>query len=339
MPEDLSYLTIQTKPFLGPDRLSYHRIRDALDHVRVLRHRVRTQKTLINLRGRGHLSVTPPLLKGLSDVAGGYHTDRKWVSEPLPLVWVPNGTWTVRQAAALRAQGKIEHLIIGPNTPTITEEMQFYGISGTVDSIVVPSEWVGLMLAREIKSESRIFVWPVGTDTQFWRPSRLSRPNKRHILLYIKDASCSLTSSIEPFLNKRGLEVLRVEYGKYSRTRYRQLLDNCAMMIYLGASESQGLALQEAWSMNVPTLVYQPNKVNISFLNRSTRTLVPGDFSAAPYLSQSTGDFWTSIDQLDHLLKIWDRKEVHARSWVLENLSLEKAARRFVNETLPEICG
>ena len=68
----------------------------------------------------------------------------------------------------------------------------------------------------------------------------------------------------------------------------RSLLNESYLSIVVGPPETKGLALAETWSMDVPTLVFRlKNEVG------SAR---------APYLTNSTGAFWSSLDELEYLI-------------------------------------
>jgi hypothetical protein len=61
-------------------------------------------------------------------------------------------------------------------------------------------------------------------------------------------------------------------------------------MIFFSKSESQGLALFESWSMDVPTFVFENNQS----INIAGGDLL--DYSSAPYLSNSTGTYFNTLD-------------------------------------------
>lgn len=72
-------------------------------------------------------------------------------------------------------------------------------------------------------------------------------------------------------------------------------------MIYVGKSESQGLALHEAWMADVPTLVYNPKKWQTVSEGKSYSW--NDDSIAAPYLVEDTGMFWNDSDDFEQK---WD---------------------------------
>ena len=97
---------------------------------------------------------------------------------------------------------------------------------------------------------------------------------------------------------------------------------NARFAIFISRNESQGVALAEAWSMNVPTLVYNPGDFVYS------GKLVTG-ISACPYLTDSVGRDWKTIEQLNTLLLEMnqDKFSFTPRKYVLERFTDEKAAK------------
>jgi hypothetical protein len=92
-------------------------------------------------------------------------------------------------------------------------------------------------------------------------------------------------------------------------------------MVGFVIDESQGLAWAEAWSADVPTLIWR----NIENSNRG-RSYVT---STAPYLSINTGLFFDDFENFKIIFAKWESKkdEFRPREWVLENMSDEVCAR------------
>jgi glycosyltransferase involved in cell wall biosynthesis len=80
-------------------------------------------------------------------------------------------------------------------------------------------------------------------------------------------------------------------------------LNDCVALVYIGKSESQGIALLEAWAMNVPTFVYKANNPISITSEHGTLILGPDQYSAAPYLTDERGLFWSNVSELGSYLK------------------------------------
>ena len=83
------------------------------------------------------------------------------------------------------------------------------------------------------------------------------------------------------------------------------MLEWSDFVICLGGSETQGLALAQAWSMNRQTLVYESD-----FIRKNKR-------NAAPYITEHTGKKWSDISELDECLA--SLRKLTPRDWIIEN--------------------
>ena len=111
-----------------------------------------------------------------------------------------------------------------------------------------------------------------------------------------------------------GWDIREIHYGRYRLEQFRHELRNCGLAVFLSDCESQGIALAEAWSCNVPTLVWTSDKH------------YPLQH-VAPYLSGATGQMFEGQDDLRTLLAgSWMTDYLRPRKWVLENMSLERSA-------------
>ena len=106
----------------------------------------------------------------------------------------------------------------------------------------------------------------------------------------VKETKRSLIENEIPFRE--------VTYGNYKLNEWKRALDDSKGVIFLSESESQGIAMQEAWMMGVPTFVFH-RKGDLVIANRKYST-----FSPSPYLKSGlNGFFWSSKEQLIFHLK------------------------------------
>lgn len=85
-------------------------------------------------------------------------------------------------------------------------------------------------------------------------------------------------------------------YGSHRQHHYRRLLRQADVMLYwTDAGESQGVALLEAWAMDVPTFVAANTLSSIKGFKTSV--------SSSPYLTNECGNFFHSADEVIGLLE------------------------------------
>jgi hypothetical protein len=190
-----------------------------------------------------------------------------------------------------------------------------------IDRLIVAHEWA-LDFFRDAPSLlEKATACPCGVDAEAWKPTG-STDGKRIALVYWKGGEESLCEEVERIAKVCGLEPQRVrsmsgEHATFSAADYRQLLDRSAISIFLSTFETQGLALAEAWSMDVPTLAWDPQGA-AQWRGRTFESR-----SSAPYLTPLTGRRWRAIGELEPVLRsaMDERTSFRPRDWVLANMT------------------
>jgi len=197
------------------------------------------------------------------------------------------------------------------------------------------STWTAAVYRRYFGD--RCAVWPVGIDTRAWSPSDGARDID--LLIYDKihwNRSEMIRGLVEPIrgaLELRGLRTEVIRYGYYRENDYKRLLSRSRAMLFLCEHESQGLAYLECLSAGVPVLAWDqgwcldPQR----FFWRDTE--IPA--TSVPYFDDRCGsrfrglsDFERTLD--DFLLRLRSGG-YDPRSFVLQSLTLETCARRFLD--------
>jgi glycosyltransferase involved in cell wall biosynthesis len=184
---------------------------------------------------------------------------------------------------------------------------------------------------------NRCSIWPVGIDTDRWRPAD---PDKKNVdfLLYDKihwerDArETDLLSPIRAALAQGGLTCETLRYGHYTPDAFRTALARCRAMIFLSAHESQGIAVQEAMASGVPILAWDPGTVQDPERFRWGEPVIPA--TSVPYFDARCGlrflnqaEFSAQLPEFCAGLKAG---RFAPRDYILENLTLEICSRHFV---------
>jgi len=103
------------------------------------------------------------------------------------------------------------------------------------------------------------------------------------------------------------------------------------MGIWVGAHESQGFALQEALSCDVPLIVW-----NIRSMNQELGSNLP-DIPATtiPYWNEQCGEFFYDKTEWETVFSKFQNNCVlgtyNPRQFILDNLSVDICEKRFMN--------
>lgn len=210
-----------------------------------------------------------------------------------------------------------KNLILGPNIEfgkmCVKEKIENHANS----VILVPSSWVIPVLQSRLKwFKGKYRVWQSDLDIEYWKPS--TRKNRKFILIYRKyDTFDEDYRKIVYICDSLGLNYKVITYGHYNQRTFRRLLRISYLAIWLGTTESQGIALLESWSTNVPTFVREKN---IYVDDVSGQEFVA---SAAPYLTDDCGYFFEAgsidIEKIKQFQVV--SRNLTPRAYVVENYS------------------
>ncbi len=244
-------------------------------------------KYILFSRTYGPNSVVESLLQWLKELSVTDYNINPSVQNISETVYVPVGKETLLAAISLKRAWKIKRIIAWPNI-TIPESVDDIFFDPLIDFIIVPSVWVkNYFLSLCWPTEKRIIVAPAGVET--YAPSKRSGP----IIIYKKECPTSLFHRVERYLNEINLDYVTIEYGRFQKSDYLNLLDTARGVIYLQTSESQWLALHEAWMKNVPTLVW--NRGYWEY--KKSKWFDP--MISAPYLTEVCGMFFEEKNFLE----------------------------------------
>jgi glycosyltransferase involved in cell wall biosynthesis len=204
-----------------------------------------------------------------------------------------------------------------------------------ISKILVPGEWMRKMW--EPHYGDKVLAWPVGIDTDQWTPAPIDKDID--ILLYDKVRwqhdryENELIAPIKSCLEQRGLKTAVIRYGFYREEEFHSLLGRSKAMVFLCEHETQGIAYQQALSCGVPILAWErggfwqdpsyfPHKVKFA------------PVSSVPYWDERCGvkfqDMSEFPNKLEEFLDKLNRQQFAPRDYIVENLTLEKCAQRYL---------
>lgn len=231
------------------------------------------------------------------------------------------------QAYQWKENKRIETLMVGPNIVGYPEEANSFISWPLVDAFLSPSEWPVQNFIRFIPSlQGRTRIWFAGVDETSWKPSlKFPQKDDKKVLVYRK-SNPEVCNQVENILRAHGFSVFSVSYGSYSQEQYKILLAQCKFAVFISSSESQGIALAEAWSMDVPTLVWNP-KGSIHYAGHEYQNI-----TSSPYLNSMVGSEWRTWDEFNSLLVNFEINSslYQPRRWVLLNMTDKISAQTLI---------
>lgn len=269
-------------------------------------------------RTYGPNSVIESILKWLHEVPEVPYLHNPKESNISDIVYVPVGVETLLYAIDLKKKWKIRKLIAWPNIsiPISWDDVFFHPL---IDIIIVPSLWVKNYFLSLGVSDERIWVIPAWVDMfPAWKKDS-------SFLIYKKDCPNSLFENVKNFLASRDITYEVIEYGKFQKDDYLRFLDRSKWLIYLQTSESQWIALHEAWMKDVPTFVW-----NRWYWEYKWKKWFDDKISA-PYFDSSCGMFFDE-ESFERLFPLFlSNLSVYSpRTYSLENFTNKSAIKHLL---------
>lgn len=212
----------------------------------------------------------------------------------------------------------------------------------------------------EIHSSNMVYIQPSPPAAEIWKtlcaPDNLPiaafpfavditrfKPAKTKVFLYYKRRHPSEYTILTKFLDNQ-TQLDNFEYRvfdyvqRYSEDDYLEYLKQCKWGVILDAHESQGFAIQEALSTNVPLLVWNARTMGQEFNGQEyafTGSHGAMELPSVPYWDSRCGEVFYTADKLEptyqRFISNLQTGKYNPRQFILDTLSPETCANRFLD--------
>jgi hypothetical protein len=277
-------------------------------------------KFILN-KQRGPSSVTASLIRGLKEINFDFklnptinqiqENDTLFINESVEaLSWCLNSK-------------KNYKIIAGPNLVVMPNDYNSIICNEKIDIILEPSKWVkNLITSIKPELSPKIKIWAAGVSI----PQNNKKEKKYYLIYFKKTDDKKLIKKIKNEFKKNKINYKIIIYGKFNQQKYFKKLEESFGLIYIAKTESQCLALQEAWARNVPTMVLEDNLFKHKNINFKDEKM------AAPYLNDKIGLFFNP-DNFEEQFKyfISNLRHFTPRECVANNLSDKVCTEKFLD--------
>jgi len=219
--------------------------------------------------------------------------------------------------------------IFGPHFSVFPEKYHMDIIQGSNSIYVQPSEWANNVWKYHTNCKNiRIETLPFGVDVNKFNEIK-PIDQRNEVILYYKRRQPDELNNILNFLKLYNITPKIFSYtNKYDENDYINSLHNAKFCIWLDAHESQGFALEEALSCNVPLLVWNVKSMNQEVGNNYEN--IPA--TTIPYWDERCGESFIYQKDLSIAFEKFmnDLNNYKPREYILENLSIEKCNEKFI---------
>jgi len=170
---------------------------------------------------------------------------------------------------------------------------------------------------------------PFGVDT--YRFNEIKQLNQRNkVFIYYKSRIPDEFYFVTNYLNSINVEYKFFSYNsRYDENDYINYLHESKYGIWIGCHESQGFALQEALSCNVPLLVWNIRSMNQEY--GCNYIDIPA--TTTPYWDERCGEFFYDSNNFEDVFNkfIFNIENYRPREYILENLSMEICEKKLID--------
>jgi hypothetical protein len=217
---------------------------------------------------------------------------------------------------------KISNLFLGPNVFDLPSDNPIWINYENYKSLIVSSNWVKQVYQRYIPEE-KIIVWNVGIDYETYAPKKTTKIYD--FLIYHKRRSTEDLEQAIKFLNSKKLTYTIVRYGNYAESDFLDIISKCKYGLVIDNSETQGIAIQEMMSCNLPLLVWDIKK----WTDRGENNIA--DATCVPYFDKTCGEIFYYTEDLEGTYTKFINSMYSPRDYVLENCNYIKQAQKIIN--------
>ncbi len=221
--------------------------------------------------------------------------------------------------------------IFGPHFSVFPDKNQMDLISKSKNIVYIqPSEWAIDIWKKNLYGYNiRLEPLPFGVDTNKFTDIK-NINEKNNVIVYLKRRNPDELKFLITFLNEKKINFRIFNYLKrYDENDYLNYLQNSKYGIWLGAHESQGFALQEALSCNVPLLVWNVNSMNQEYGCNYNNIYA----TSIPYWDENCGEYFYNLNDFESVFNkfILNLNNYKPRNYILENLTFDICEKKLIN--------
>lgn len=218
----------------------------------------------------------------------------------------------------------INNSFVGPNICVLPIDDRIM-MEQKYQKTIVPSKWVKNLYSKWIPAE-KICTWAVGIDTDLFS-DKSNNEKTNDCLIYFKRRSSEELNIIKNFLKEKKQSFVLLEYGKYNEAQFIDVITKSKYGIILDNTESQGIAIQEMMSCNLPLLVWDAS----CWTDRGEIYKI--EATSIPYWGNDCGLAFTNESKLGETFDkfIKNLENYKPRNFILKNLTLELCAKKLID--------
>ncbi|MEI6396936.1 MAG: hypothetical protein WCO48_02615 [Candidatus Taylorbacteria bacterium] len=286
-------------------------------------------KSFVEGEINGPYKVVENLIKGLDILKYPYCINKDLGATSQ--LWIHDDAEAVRRSAELGLSA-----VVGPNIYILPRNIpEDIDMSHLI--YIQPTGWIRDFWKDLGFKRCALDVWPAAIDTMEFQAR--PQPVDGHVLIYHKQREVEELDFVKNILKQKGIANETVTYGSYDQKEYVEKLKGARYVIWIGRHETQGIALEEALSMNVPMVVWDVSTLGQWVPRKKDRDIYTEEelaytnTTSAEYFDERCGIKTKNRAEIEASIATMEQnwEKFSPREYVLENLGLEKQARELLS--------
>ncbi len=222
-----------------------------------------------------------------------------------------------------------QKFIFGPHFSVFPEKEDMEMISYPNAVYLQPSLWpVEHWKTYPYCKKVNFQIMPFGVDTKLYKPIKNINERKK-VFIYFKSRRSEELAFVTNYLTLNEIEYTIFYHGiEYEETDFIRFLQQEAKFgIWIGRHESQGFALEECMSANVPLFIWDV----VSMKQEVGQNYPNAKATCIPYWDARCGERIDNVNEFCKLFEIFISKLIfyEPRKYVLENVSMEACENKM----------
>lgn len=222
---------------------------------------------------------------------------------------------------------KLEHesCVIGPQIWPFDQYGHFLKDNPNYyKKLICPGESVYLSFQQQGFLKEKLSIWPVGI-----KDIPDEHEDNEKFLIYYKRRPLHLLEKTKLFLDNKKIKYEILSYGNYNQDEFYSKIKSCSKAIIIDGPETQGIAIQEIMSSNIPLLVWD----NLEYFEDG----VPEQFKKNPsptsvhYFSEECGEKFYSYEELDKTFDKFMSTQYNPKKYVMKELSYKSTVKKLLD--------
>jgi hypothetical protein len=221
--------------------------------------------------------------------------------------------------------------VFGPHFSVLPDN-KLITIKSKKSIYLMPSNWcIDLWRGYDLTKNLNIVSIPFGVDTNKFCEVR-SMHDRNQVFIYYKSRYPEELQFMENILRQMCVSYKIFSYRqRYNEDEYLEYLQNSKFGIWVDAHESQGFALEEALSCNVPLFVWNVKSMNQEYGQHYSD--IPA--TTIPYWDGRCGEYFYDMSDFEEKFRLFldniNKNMYSPGEYILENLSPEVCEKRFID--------